>query len=588
MTRSQLGSGLAVLGAMGLALLLIVPRLALPVSFDGAHTYLPSAARFLAEGFSFLGTEQSVMVAPLSYFYPALLGASEKAVRWSNVLLYLAAIALAFDAVRLAHSRGAGIATAFLLAFSPTLRPYIGDVLSEPPYIFAVVLWATAVSRVATFPTGPQYGWIAAGALALSIATLTRPSVMLFAPGMTALFAWRAWKSNARERPVEWRLAMLHALAMVLPLAWILRNYLLFGLASIATGSGAALWLGIDPLVDGFDPSYFGMDYDVGGVARDMSHLSIEADRTLRAVAAIQLQDIPLPVMAEMLARKAAALLVFSSHEMGEGLAAQRSWRIVLLVLAGAAIMWTRRSRVVLAVSAMVAYMVAIHLPALYHHRYAVGALDPPLTLLAAIGLANCFKPAARALGAAVVVTLLTLAGLSTLQNAGPGSPRVDRVPGQVIWTRDVSTIDPLVLQGATREARAKFTISPNSAIEIPVRGTSGFFPGDYSAAIMGISITPLREQSGCEGMRLRFRGINETGFAPARTVRIPVESDGQMRALVIGTTQPLHLNTDGVLRLEFECAYPVALELGKITLIAPRRSIVYRQKWLDAKPDYP
>ena len=31
-----------------------------------------------------------------------------------------------------------------------------------------------------------------------------------------------------------------------------------------------------------------------------------------------------------------------------------------------------------------------------------------------------------------------------------------------------------------------------------------------------------------------------------------------------------------------------VTLEMGKITLIAPRRSIVYRQKWLDAKPDYP
>ncbi len=576
------------LGAIGLALLLIVPRLALPVSFDGAHTYLPTAARLLAEGFGFLGTEQSVMVAPLSYFYPALLGASEKAVRWSNVMLYLGAIALAFDAVRLAHSRGAGIAAAFLLAFSPTLRPYIGDVLTEPPYIFAVVLWATAISRVTAFPTSPQYGWIAAGTLALSIATLTRPSVMLFAPAMTALFAWRAWKSNPRQRPVEWRLAALHALAMVLPLAWILRNYILFGLASIATGSGAALWLGIDPLVDGFDPVYFGMDYDVGGGARDMSHLSIEADRMLRAVAAVQLKEIPFPVLAEMFARKAAALLVFSAHEMGEGLAAQRSWRIALLVLAVAAIVWTRGSRLVLALSAMGVYMVVIHLPALYHHRYAVGAIDAPLTLLAAIGLANCFKPTTRTLGAAVLVTVLTLAGLSTLQNAGPGSPRVDRVPGQVAWTRDVSAIDQIVLHGATREGRAKFTVAPNGALEIPVYGTSGFFPGDYSAAIIGLAITPTGKQPGCESMRLRFRGLGDPGFAPARAVRIPVESDGKMRALVIGTTQPLHLNTDGVLRLEFECAYPVTLEMGKITLIAPRRALVYRQKWLDAKPDYP
>ncbi len=573
---------------MGLALLLIVPRLALPVSFDGANTYLPNAARLLAEGFGFLGTEQSVMVAPLSYFYPALLGASEKVVRWSNVLLYLAAIALAFDAVRLAHSRGAGIAAAFLLAFSPTLRPYIGDVLTEPPYIFAVVSWAAAVARVSASPASPQYGWIAAGALALSLATLTRSSVMLFAPAMTVLFAWRAWRSNSGDRAVEWRLAALHALAMVLPLAWVLRNYIVFGLASIATGSGAALWLGIDPLVDGFDPVYFGMDYDVGGVARDMSHLSIEADRTLRAVAAIQLRDIPLPVLAEMFARKAAAMLVFSAHEMGEGLAAQRSWRIALLVLAVAAIVWTRRSRLVLALSAMVAYMVVIHLPALYHHRYAVGAVDAPLTLLAAMGLANCFKPTTRTLGAAVVVTLLTLAGLATLRNAGPGSPRVDRVPGQVAWTRDVSTIDAIVLQGATRDDRAKFSIAPHGAIEIPVSGTSGFFPGDYSAAIIGLAITPAGTQPGCEGMRLRFRGVSEPAFSPARTVRVPVESDGRMRALIVGTTQPLHLNTDGVLRLEFECAYPVTLEMGKITLIAPRRSIVYRQKWLDAKPDYP
>src|SRR5882672_11211910 len=102
----------ALVVAMGLAAALIVPRLALPVSFDASHSYLPMARRLLAEGLAFLHRPESLFYAPLAYVYPALLGASEPLVRWANIALYLATLILAFLVARDAHSNRAGLLAA--------------------------------------------------------------------------------------------------------------------------------------------------------------------------------------------------------------------------------------------------------------------------------------------------------------------------------------------------------------------------------------------------------------------------------------------------------------------------------------------
>ena len=568
---------------MFLAAMLVVPRMSAPISFDGAQTYLPLAKRLLAEGAAFFRAPESISVAPVAYLYPALLGASEAAVRWGNVLLFLATIGLAYEALRVAHSRAAGVTAAFLIALSPTLRPYVADVLTEPPFLFMIALWVTAVANVQTGTARRPWAWILAGAFALSVATLTRSSVQLLAPALLLVFLLRASRARPEARPIEWRLAAMHGLAPLLPLFWIVHNQAAFGLASIATGSGAALWLGADPMTYGFDPVYFGMDYDVGAVARDVSHLSLEGDRILRGAAILELRDIPLPVLAEMFARKAAAFLTVGSVELSANLVSLRAWRVALLVPAVAAVAWQWRSRLVFVLAACVLYMVAIHLPALYHHRYSVGAIDLPLAMLASVGLAQAARSARRAGALAVTVILAVGLGLSQLGEAGPGSPRVDRAPGELLFSQDMSSLPITAVSGARTLAPGRFSVEPGATLDIPVSLKSPY-AGDYTATVLGIGITSSRGHPGCDAMRLRFRYIAEALFAPNRVVRVRLAPDVGLRAVIVGTTQPLHLNADGVLRLEFECSYPATLELGRITVIAPRRAFVYHDRWLEQR----
>jgi hypothetical protein len=333
-----LAAPFAVLAAVALAALLVAPRAKLPASFDGLHVYLPMARSVLAEGWAFLQKPESLVTAPLAFLYPALLGASEGVVRWANVLLFGAAIVLAYAAVRTAHSRAAGITAAFLLAISPTLRPYVADVLTEPPYFVLIAAWIACVAWVAN---GRSMRWAIAGGVALGMAALTRPAVMYFAPLMVVVFAF----TNLAPRPVRSRLVAMHGIALAIIATWIVRNAIVFGFPAIATGAGAALYFGVNPLVDGFEPAYFGMNYDSGVAQDSTSHLSIHADRRLRAIALTELADTPPAVIAEMFARKAFAFLFVSSAESsGEPLAWLRSWRVVLVVLAVVAVMARRRS----------------------------------------------------------------------------------------------------------------------------------------------------------------------------------------------------------------------------------------------------
>ena len=553
----------ALAAILALAAALVVPLLRWPLSHDGAVTYLPLARRLLQEGLAFLGSPDSVMVAPLAFIYPALLGASEMAVRWANIGAYLATIAIAYRTLSLVHSRAAGLAVALLLAVSPTLRPFMPNVLTEPPFVFLVALWALSVARVVT-SQGSMRLAICLGAAALALASLVRPAALLFAPAMALAMGVR-WALRRDARPVEGRLAALHALALIPPLLVILRNYWLFGLASIATGSGAALWLGVDPSVNGFDPVYFGMDYDTGGVTREFSHLSIAGDRLLAGAARMQLADLSPAVLAQMLARKALAFLVMSPVELGVDLPVQRAWRVALLACALPALYWQRRSAFTWLVAAFVAYMVAIHAPAMYHRRYSIGAIDLPLSLLAGIGIVEASRDARR--WGAMAAGLILGVGLALVQLAAraPGSPRIDRVPMKLMWHADV---------------HGEFAVGRDARIELPMP-VPPENAGDYSATRFRMALTPTGHGS-CAAMTARYRRAEEAKFDEERAVRIPIRADGRVRDVTFGTTQPLHIDRPGTMRLDFECNGAATLRIQSILVQAPMRASVYRQRWLD------
>src|SRR5437868_5580638 len=145
-------------------------------------------------------------------------------------------------------------------------------------------------------------GWIVAGGLALGLAVLVRPAAMYFAPLALLYCAWKR----------QWRLASLHALASIVVGLWVLRNAIAFGFPAVAAGAGGALYFGVNPLVDGFDPPYYGMGFDSGIAQDSLSHLSIHGDRTLRAIGALELLDTPLSIVIPMFAHKALSFLFVS------------------------------------------------------------------------------------------------------------------------------------------------------------------------------------------------------------------------------------------------------------------------------------
>ena len=564
-TRRFFSPYVAALGALvALGVVLALPGLREPVSFDGEQTYLRLAHRLLNEGFGFFSSPDSIVVAPLAYLWPALFSANEISVRWANIAAYAFAIGLVAYALRVAHSRAAAMVGAALLAASPTLHPFVANVLTEPLFIMLVGTWAAATAKASVSADGAR-GAIILGAIALAMASLVRPATFLFAPAMLGLAILWGWASPSR-RGFAARLAAMFALAAIPVVLWMIRNQVSFGLPGIATGSGAALWLGVDPSVNGFDPVYFGMDYDTGGVARDISHLSIEGDRLLRGAARMELAGMPLGVLGELLVRKAGACLAMSPVELGHDLSMQRAWRVALLMCAFAGLAWGRRSLFAWIVVAWVAYMTAIHLPAMYHRRYSVGAIDVPLTLLAAMGIAEAARlPWRRGV---LSMAVMLAAGFVVIQTAdrAPGSPLIDRVPSVLLWRADGKVQLEL---GAAATVDLPFLIDAKNA-------------NDYTTTRFRMAIAPTAPHGSCNWMTIQYRYTGEASFDDNRKVRVPVQSDGRLRDVTVGTTQPLHVDRPGVMRLTFECNTSASLRVESIEVRAPRRAATFRRIWLD------
>src|SRR5262249_27442128 len=162
-----------------------------------------------------------------------------------------------------------------------------------------------------------------------------------------AFLALRDDEPGARRR--DWRLAAMHLGAAAIVALWILRNALTFGFPSIATGVGQGLFLGINPVVNGFEPTYYGLDYDVGAVTGGKDHLTLESDRLLTSVFLVELRDTPPLVLAEMAVHKVGAFVFVSAAagNSGQPLAPLRARRVAFFVLALVALRYRRHSRVV-------------------------------------------------------------------------------------------------------------------------------------------------------------------------------------------------------------------------------------------------
>jgi 4-amino-4-deoxy-L-arabinose transferase-like glycosyltransferase len=484
--------------------------------FDAVHMYMPLGVRLLQEGLSFFADAASVQMPPFSYAYPAIFGAEIERVRLANYLLSGVTILLFARAAYLLHSMRAAVAVAWIFALCPLMKPFLVAPNTEAPYFLLCGGWIVALAE---WRRTRHTGYALAAGLCLGLAILTRGTIFYLAVVLALYFAFKR----------QWAAAAGHAIAIALPLAFIVKNAVLFSFPFFSTGANNALYLGTAPVMGGYDPHYVGMIYDVGAVIRGGQHLTIEADRLLGGVARMLIAQMPVHELTFQYARKLVAFL-FITNADGHALA-WRFWRIGLMVAAivGSFGIADRALRYI--VIGVPVYQTLVHIPLLYLHRYSVGALDPWLVLLGAIGLAMLLEGRRTRrvlLFVAVLVPLLAAGALARL--LGPPEPDVFRGPQRLIW-----------------EAR---NVAVWGESEIPVSGARRLHSNLNTVVVL--------EASGdCRFVRVSYRRAGDPRFSRAALMRI--ERAGHVRPHQVGGSEKLHLDAEGTLRIESAC--PVAVE---------------------------
>jgi hypothetical protein len=527
---------LAILLALNWALL--YPHLASPdQDWDATHVYLPMAARLLAEGPGYFGQAASIEMPPFAYIWPALLGAKLGTVKMANFLLSGVTLVLIWRAGWLLHSELAGLAAAALFALCPTTKPFLASALSEPPYFFLVALWLW--SLIEFFSNGRR-PFLVIAAVAIGLATITRGSLFYLLPILLIFFAVR------RERDV----AIAHAAALVVPVAFILKNLTLFGFAFFATGSGNALYLGHHPVTGGYDPYYLGIIFDTGSITQGPSPLTLQSERLMAGIARMMVFQADPAWLASLYAHKLAAFVFVSNLAIDGDVVLLRSWRILTLVLAMAGFRAIASPALRWVIALALAYLVIVHIPVLYTHRYSVGALDLWLALLAGIGLAALIER--RSAGEIAQFALAGVLGVGAgwwMYRYGP-EPQLDVLHSRhaLVWE----------VRGVRGIGRIEMTIPPSPLLD-PV--------SNYAIVIDAAS--------GCANVAFSFRREGASEFG--RGVSHRFDTDGKVHRYQFGVVHPMQLQSPGRLRIETPCI----LEIQRIALYKIDAGSELRERYL-------
>jgi len=204
------------------------------------------------------------------------------------------------------------------------------------------------------------------------------------------LFAALAWRDTCRR--VAWRrLACAHVIALLCVGSYVLRNALVFDAPLVATGAGAALYLGNNRMTHGQEPPFFALGHGEVFASGWKAHLSVEGDARLQSVARAMIADTSFAALAVFYARKAATFLFLSKTHLRQKYA-PRLWRIALVFFSVLGAWQGRKQAMVFLLAATTAYQWLVHIPVLYNPRYSFSALDIPLMLLAACGLVGLWQ----------------------------------------------------------------------------------------------------------------------------------------------------------------------------------------------------
>lgn len=569
-----------------------VTALAAPgIAHDAQFTYLPMARRVLADGLSYFGTAESYRAAPLTYLLPALLGADAQLVQQAYIWMSCAVPVFLFLAGRRLLSMATGLIAAWLYALSPLVAPLIPHVMPEPPFLMFTAAWLWCLSEV----VHGDRRFIIPAAVAGSLSLLVRPVWLHVLLASIPLVGLLAWRSAGRH----W-LALLYAQlgALIVPGAFMAKNTILFGVPAIATGAGAALYLGTHPLTGGIEPHLLGIDFDELGLIGPLGldHLTAQGDRLLRQAAWIFIgMRSPLEQLS-WLADKASWYLFFHAADFPPQLFSPRTIRIVELCLAAFSVWELRRSALAWVLVAGMGAQLALMSLILYDMRYSVGTFELPLMLLAAAGLAGLiarFQPHAtwtrrhlvfsidfgprsgwRLAGLGAVMTVIAL-GVA----AGHWDRRVRPAPQlQPTGIPDIVLFEqheplPRETNHMSRQEDGSWkTLQGYPALGFPI-------PADHALPHRNLvwkiqySVAVPAGRKRCKVEAAYSTEAPQVAEYKQASQAFPLKADGERHDLYIGATyrrSPQFPAGPGLLWLAWPCKSDVAVRIHEIALLEP------------------
>lgn len=533
------------------------------IPFDTVHTYLPLAKQLLKESWSVFSDADSYKVAPGAVVYMALAGAEPGAIKAANMAISLVSLVLAFDAARRIGGKIAAASAAWLYALPHMLTEAGATLLGEAPFVFLVMLWlwSTTVAAQANSTSAVkrrwQHGAVVLAGLALTAATLTRATYMYWLPFATVAFCAAGYFLRDDRRLAATRIAVVHLLATLLVGVYVVKQYETFGEPMVATGSGAALYFGSNPVLSGYEPPYFGLTHDEAIVTHDLGHLSLEGNRRLMAVAKTMLATLPAQVLAELYVQKLGAVLFFSRAHLQRQVLNDRAWRIALVVLAILGVWAGRRQPMVWLIAGAAAYQCAVHVPVLYNPRYSISALDVLLVMLSAQGVAwlwNCPMRRRAIGGASAIIVVGVAAGAYHQRHSQPLLPDLSYFPAKALQVAQPEELSAHGWDGNPFEG-VRATDSETPVIEWTTNKLV-----QEPTAIFHLGMTHLEGR--CDNAWL----VHTTKDATPRTARIRLEGlrPGQdinwgLAFVMLPATGPSKLT------LRFDCAPGTQMHLGGV-----------------------
>ncbi len=543
-----------------------------PIALDAANVYLPFAKKILDEGIGFLFSQESIVTSPISFLWPALFGGEHHIVKFANLIAGVFMVLLVYGIGRRLYSRSSGLIAAGLFAASPLMCQWIPTSLSEPPFFLFTLLWFWGLLEI---NAGKQWA-IPVAALALSASILTRgvwlyPAIIF----IILLLAFYIFKLGAAKKTGHLLIACISGL--VLPLLFIVKNFVLFGLPAIDTGSGGALFFGTHLLTNGFEPLPLGLSYEHGSNMRTVVGSGQHA-----AVAMEFLNSRSISELLHWYLTKISWVTLFSVTDKP---IAVSIWRCVELAGAITAFVWALKQRyfLVIVLAAGVVLQILQTALVLYNIRYSIDNLELLLIPLASVGIALAFnRPYESRMGIAgdfgpkygyifnqyaiQLIAIATMLFLVSYLRPAPAIHLPAHIPVSVLFESNETKVIKSAASAGSLPSDSPSSVSLQWYVPAQV------LPSGTSNALWKITLSVASNTGRCHKASLSFATL----LAPhdeSTAVRFPVHGDGQSYTYLLGTAvMNAHLfpMDSGKLTLALDCDNDAKITVKNIALVAP------------------